>query len=115
MKVTQIVVEEAGAHAKVSVWVDRKLSGTLTVDLEDGHRLAKLLRGTEKLDVSKEPHWLYKDFNVLYRVAKKFCDVCSGLDGGKPYEPHQALKAQLERLAPAFTDTEEIRAAMRER
>jgi hypothetical protein len=81
------------------------------------HQEGRLLRqhGLQKLDVSKEPHWLYKDFNVLYRVAKKFSDVCSGLDGGKPYEPHKALMAQLERLLPAFTDTEEIRAAMRGR
>ena len=113
MKVTQIVVEEAGAHAKVSVWIDRKLSGTLTVDLEDGHRLAKLLQGTEKLDVSKEPHWLYKDFNVLYRVLKVLVRQieCAGFD----QMALMAARAQLERLAPAFADTEEIRAAMRQR
>jgi hypothetical protein len=112
-KVTQIVVETRGAHEVVRVWVNRKLSGELTVGLGEGDGVAKLLKGTAKLDVSKEPHWLYKDFNVLYRVAKRFHDVCSGLDGGKPYEPMLALRAQLERLVPAFTDTEEIRAAQR--
>jgi hypothetical protein len=55
-----------------------------------------------------ELHWLVKDFNVLYRAAKRFSDACSGTgeDQGKPYEAHQNLKAQLERLAEAFKTTE---------
>ncbi len=62
-----------------------------------------------------EPHWLVKDFNVLYRAAKAFSDVCAGLGDGKPYVPHKELQAQLERLAPAFNDTEEVRRLLRER
>lgn len=109
--VTQVVVELCGAHEVVRVWIDRKLSGELTVGLGEGHRVAKLLKGLTKLDVSKEPHWLYKDFNVLYRVLKALVRQIesSGID-------QMALvsaKMQLERLLPAFTDTEEIRAAMR--
>lgn len=69
---------------------------------------------TEKITVeTREPSWLVKDFNVLYRAAKRFSDACSGggEDAGRPFAAHQELKAQLERLAPAFTDTEEIRKA----
>lgn len=112
MKVTQIVVELVGAHEVVRVWIDHKLSGELTVGIGEGHQVAKLLKGSSKLDVSKEPHWLYKDFNVLYRVA---LDVSTS-DVRPTAEcppPLRHLRAQLERLAPAFTDTEEIRAAMR--
>lgn len=113
MKVTQIVVEPVGAHEVVRVWIDRKLAGELTVGLGEGDQVAKLLKGFGKLDVSKEPHWLYKDFNVLYRCAKALADACMGRGDGRPYPPLQALEAQLDRLLPAFTDTEEIRAAMR--
>ena len=47
-------------------------------------------------DVSKEPHWLYKDFNVLYRCAQQLVDAYT--DEGRPYPPLRALEAQLERL-----------------
>ena len=67
-----------------------------------------------KADISKEPHWLYKDFNVLYRAALRFSEARMGrADDGRPYAAHEALKVQLRRLAPAFTDTEEVRKAMR--
>jgi hypothetical protein len=59
--------------------------------------------------------WLIKDFNVLYRVAASLADACHGRGDGRPYEPFRALDAQLERLKPAFTDTEEVRRLMRER
>lgn len=55
-----------------------------------------------------EPHWLIQDFNVLYRCAAAFSDACEGKGDGKPYGPHLGLKAQLERLKPAFTDTEAV-------
>lgn len=111
--VTQIVVELVGAHEVVRVWIDRKFSGELTVGRGEGDALAKLLRGTEKLDVSKEPHWLYKDFNVLYRVANRFVQQMHGVRDEAAQRALDALVAQLSRLAPAFADTEEIRAAMR--
>lgn len=114
MKVTQIMRATVGAHEQMSIWVDHKLVGTLTLGLGDGEAMEELLKKKPRLDVSKEPHWLYKDFNVLYRVAKRFSEACMGrADDGKPYAAHEALKAQLERLAPAFTDTEEVRKAMR--
>lgn len=69
--------------------------------------------GLSKLDVSKEPHWLYKDFNVLYRVANRVAQAMHGVKDEAAQRALDALVAQLSRLAPAFTDTEEIRAAMR--
>ncbi len=111
MKVTQIVVEPVGAHEVVRVWIDHKLSGELTVGLGEGHRVAKLLKGLSKLDVSKEPHWLYKDFNVLYRVLLRLVQQVER--GGLDQAALPSVKMQLDRLKPAFTDTEEIRAAMR--
>lgn len=112
-KVTQIVVVTYGAHEVVRVWIDRKLSGELTVGRGEGDAVAKLLKGTQKLDVSKEPHWLYKDFNVLYRVANSFVQRMHGVEDAQAQGALEALVVQLERLKSAFTDTEEIRAAMR--
>jgi len=66
--------------------------------------------GKTKLDVSKEPHWLYKDFNVLYRAA---LDVSESRPTAECPPPLRNLRAQLDRLAMAFQDTEEVRAAMR--
>lgn len=69
---------------------------------------------TEKITVdTREPSWLVKDFNVLYRCAKRLSDACHGRGPDGPYKPLHELDAQLERLAPAFTDTEEVRKAMR--
>lgn len=62
---------------------------------------------------SEEPHWLYKDFNVLYRVANCFVQAMHGVQDEAAQRALDGLVAQLSRLAPAFTDTEEIRAAMR--
>jgi len=69
---------------------------------------------TEKITVeTREPSWLVKDFNVLYRCAKQALDACRGRGDEGPYAPLLELEAQLERLAPAFTDTEEVRKAAR--
>lgn len=68
--------------------------------------------GLSKLDVSKEPHWLYKDFNVLYRVALDVSESDVRPTAECP-PPVRNLRAQLDRLAMAFQDTEEVRAAMR--
>jgi hypothetical protein len=63
-----------------------------------------------------EPPWLVKDFNVLYRAARRFADACHGRgEGGEgPYPAQEALDAQLERLLPAFEMTESARRAARE-
>jgi hypothetical protein len=61
----------------------------------------------------REPHWLVKDFNALYRAALAFSEACMGRGDGKPYAHHEAL-AQLERLRPAFQDTEVARRLARE-
>jgi hypothetical protein len=58
---------------------------------------------------TREPSWLVKDFNVLYRCAKNLAEACNGRGDVGPYQRLNELEAQLERLAPAFTDTEEIR------
>jgi len=52
--------------------------------------------------------WLIKDFNVLYRVARQYVEA--GCDGDPA-----PLMLQLQRLEPAFTDTEEVRRLMREK
>lgn len=77
------------------------------------HQEKRLIRqeGLSKLDVSKEPHWLYKDFNVLYRVLRVLVRQIES--AGIDQMALVSAKMQLERLLPAFTDTEEIRAAMR--
>lgn len=62
--------------------------------------------------------WLLKDFNVLYRVAQSLLDALPVKHVGESQHAvrrRQDLAAQLERLKPAFTDTEEVRALMRER
>ena len=56
-----------------------------------------------------EPHWLVKDFNVLYVSARALADACNGRGDGRPYAPLKALEAQLERLKPAFAETEAVR------
>lgn len=62
----------------------------------------------------RDASWLVKDFNVLYRRA---LDVSESdprpTDECTP--PMRNLRAQLERLRPAFTGTEEVRQDLRER
>lgn len=52
----------------------------------------------EKHGVLGEPSWLVKDFHVLYRTARAVVD-------GKP-EALAYLRAQIERLEPAFAHCE---------
>lgn len=80
-------------------------------------KLEAAIRPLRVLDMASghEPHWLTKDFNVLYAAALAFSEACLGRGDGKPFEPHLALQAQLERLRPAFRDTEEVRAILRKR
>lgn len=65
--------------------------------------------------MSTEPHWLVKDFNVLYRAAKRLAEAVDEetLVTATPFNALQDLKAQLERLAPAYNVTEAERAAPR--
>lgn len=58
---------------------------------------------------TREPDWLVKDFNVLYRAARALADACQGRGDGRPYPPLMALEAQLARLRPAFESTEAMR------
>lgn len=58
---------------------------------------------------SDDPGWLVKDFNVLYRCAKALADACNGRGDARPYPPLCALEAQLERLKPAYEQTERVR------
>lgn len=63
-----------------------------------------------------QPSWLVKDFNVLYRCAQSLLDALPVQHAGETRGTAAAnLRAQLERLKSAFTDTEEVRALMRER
>jgi len=62
-----------------------------------------------------EPHWLTKDFNVLYAAAFAFSEACHGRGDGKPYGPQRDLDAQLARLKPAFTETEEVKRRVRDK
>lgn len=111
-KITQIVRTTVGGHEQMSIWVDHKLVGTLTLGLGDGEGMEALLKKKPVLDVSKEPHWLYKDFNVLYRVALDVSESDVRPTAECP-PPLRNLRAQLDRLAMAFQDTEEVRAAVR--
>jgi hypothetical protein len=73
---------------------------------------AKELRKVAQRARSAEPHWLVKDFNVLYASARALADACNGRGHGKPYGPLKTLEAQLERLKPAFEETEATRAEL---
>jgi hypothetical protein len=114
MKITSVQVDAGVGHDYVRVWVDGALTGELVVPLGEGEKLASLLR-VQAMARGEEPHWLTKDFNVLYRCARGFYEAWRSDD--KLYAPqtHAALGCQLERLKPAFTDTEEVRKWMRER
>lgn len=65
-----------------------------------------MLEEVKKLDGG----WLLKDFNVLYRIARVELDRLKEVGIVVP-----DLAAQLERLKPAFTETEEVREYLRER
>jgi hypothetical protein len=62
-----------------------------------------------------DPHWLVKDFHVLYRSARALAEACNGRGDGRPYPPLRALEAQLTRLRPAFDVCESERAGTPDR
>ncbi len=66
-------------------------------------RLVSVEHGTER-DVP----WFIKDFNVLYRCALDVSESDTRPTAGCP-PPLRHLRWQLERLAPAFGVTQEIR------
>jgi hypothetical protein len=74
-------------------------------------RIIEWLRGPPPISIDQVP-WLVKDFNVLYRVALDVSESDTRPTGECP-PPLRNLRAQLERLRPAFADTEEVRRACR--
>lgn len=103
--VREVLVEQLVRHGCVGT---TEAAEVLILNMLHQEKALLLREGLSKLDVSKEPHWLYKDFNVLYRVARVELDSLK--EQGILV---LGLEAQLERLKPAFTDTEEVRKAMR--
>src|SRR5262245_3208802 len=61
-----------------------------------------------------EPHWLIKDFNVVYRAAARLLETLPAQFAGEQRgEAAADLRSQLERLKPALEYTESVRAAAR--
>lgn len=112
MKITSVKVDTDGVFDHVCIYVDGEPVGTLCADAGEGEKLASLLR-VQTMASGAEPHWLVKDFNVLYRCASAV--VVPGNVHEFGVAAVEALKFQLDRLKPAFTDTEEVREWMRQR
>ncbi len=60
-----------------------------------------------------EPSWLVKDFNILYRTAKRLIEREPDARGNTPDSDLEDLEATLEHLKPAFEMTESVRTAAR--
>ena len=56
-----------------------------------------------------DPGWLVKDFNVLYRVTRELLMATGGGDETKVAHALNAVASQIERLKPAYLQTETIR------
>lgn len=56
--------------------------------------------------------WLVKDFDVLYRAAEDVSE--SIIDPDRVSPPLRQLRAQLERLRPAFAHIQAVKAALRD-
>lgn len=106
-----LVEEQVAAASRQWERVEERLQQQLEKQREEISRLREELR---RASPSSEPHWLYKDFNVLYRAALDVSESDVRMTSECP-PPLRTLRAQLERLAMAFQDTEEVRAAMREK
>jgi hypothetical protein len=59
-----------------------------------------------RAELDREPHWLIKDFHVLYRAAR---DVLTIETLAASRQTREALRAQVERLKPAFLACEGAR------
>lgn len=98
---------EAEVERQARQW--ERTEERLHKEMERLRERVRALEVMKAVDIRDVP-WLVKDFNVLYRVA---LDV--SMSDVRPDEectpPMRCLRAQLERLAPAFTDTEEVRKA----
>lgn len=98
---------EPGALAELSV-------ADLRAQLEtQGYHLtsAGQLAAEGYIKGAREPSWLVKDFHILYRAA---LDVSESIaDPSSETPPQRFLRAQLERLRPAFEQCEAERSDWR--
>jgi hypothetical protein len=62
-----------------------------------------------------DAHWLLKDFNVLYAVTRALLLAVGTGDETKTARALDAVAAQLTRLKPAFTETEEVKRIFRDK
>jgi hypothetical protein len=69
----------------------------------------------ERAAGGNEPHWLIKDFNVLYAVTRNLLLAVGTGDETKTARALDAVAAQLTRLKPAFAETEDVKRVLRER
>ncbi len=70
-------------------------------------------RAASELPSRTPDEWLIKDFNVLYRVTHDLLIAVGSADEPTVARALNAVASQLDRLRPAFTLTEEVRAAAR--
>ena len=100
-----------GRRVAVTLYENDDIRGML-LDADVAVRVVATLNAGERYGF--DDSWLVKDFNVLYRAARMLADNALDLKGVRG--PALAfLIAQLERLQPAFTGTEEVRAYLREK
>lgn len=81
---------------------DRAECATCRANLE---RCLKLLAQRE-IERLREPHWLTKDFNVLFRVTRDLLRAVGTADESKVAQALNEAARQIGRLAPAFAGTE---------
>jgi hypothetical protein len=102
-----LVEAEIDRHARQ--WEKSEERLQQQIDKQQDHiRELELMAACVESDVP----WFIKDFNVLYRTAKALVDPAPG----KAHDPSACLvelQRQLDRLAPAFGHTEEVRKARR--
>lgn len=72
-----------------------------------GPSLVEMIKAKGQRLFIEDVPWFVKDFHVLYKAAKRVTETCRG---GTGYPDLQALEAQLDRLAPAYKETEAVRA-----
>jgi hypothetical protein len=97
-----------GRRVPITLYENDEVRGML-LDAGVAARVVATLNAGERYGF--DDSWLVKDFNVLYRVALDVSE--SQIDPSRESPPFRNMRAQLERLKPAFTDTEEVRAYLR--
>jgi hypothetical protein len=97
-----------GRRVPITLYENDEVRGML-LDAGVAARVVATLNAGERYGF--DDSWLVKDFNVLYRVADGALGQaqCDGYNTAHLRD----LARQLERLKPAFTDTEEVRAYLR--